>query len=103
MKKPKQRNKSAVRRNWSTGADDGRPEKGREKMNLEKFKFESRLLVFRMAKLMLETAADESIKKEPEIQHKIVSTALTLLVEAEALEKELEELEHSDSDKSISE
>ena len=72
-------------------------------MNLEKFKFESRLLVFRMAKLMLETAADESIKKEPEIQHKIVSTALTLLVEAEALEKELEELEHSDSDKSISE
>ena len=72
-------------------------------MNLEKFKFESRLLVFRMAKLMLETAADESIKKEPEIQHKIVSTALTLLVEAEALEKELEELEYSDSDKSISE
>lgn len=72
-------------------------------MNLEKFKFESRLLVFRMAKLMLETAADESIKKEPEIQHKIVSTALALLVEAEALEKELEELEYSDSDKSISE
>ncbi len=72
-------------------------------MNLEKFKFESRLLVFRMAKLMLETAADKSIKKEPEIQHKIVSTALALLVEAEALEKELEELEHSDSDKSISE
>lgn len=51
-------------------------------MELEKFKYEARLLVFRMAKLMLKTAADESIKKEPQIQHKIVSTALALLVEA---------------------
>ena len=63
-----------------------------EIMELEKFKYESRKLVFAMAKLMLETAADESIKKEPLIQHKIVSTALTLLIETEALEKELDEL-----------
>lgn len=72
-------------------------------MELEKFKCEARLLVFRMAKLMLETAADESIKKEPQIQHKIVSTALTLLVEAETLEKELTEMSKMDSGNSISE
>lgn len=48
--------------------------------------------MFAMAKLILETAADESIKKEPLIQHKIVSTALSLLIETEALEKELDEL-----------
>ena len=59
-------------------------------MELEKFKYESRK--FAMAKLILETAADESIKKEPLIQHKIVSTALSLLIETEALEKELDEL-----------
>ena len=57
-------------------------------MKLEKFKYEARLLMFRMAKLMLETAADESIKKEPQTQHKLVSTALALLTEAETLEKE---------------
>lgn len=57
-------------------------------MKLEKFKYEARLLMFRMAKLMLETAADESIKKEPQTQHKLVSTALALLIEAEILEKE---------------
>lgn len=72
-------------------------------MELEKFKYEARLLVFRMAKLMLETAADESIKKEPQIQHKIVSTALTLLVEAETLEKELVMMSKMDSGNSISE
>ncbi len=72
-------------------------------MELERFKLEARLLVFRMAKLMVEAAADESIKKEPQIQHKIVSTALALLVEAEALEKELNQMSKMDSDNSISE
>lgn len=72
-------------------------------MKLEKFKYEARLLMFRMAKLMLETAADESIKKEPQIQHKIVSTALTLLIEAETLEKELDKMSNLGSDNSISE
>lgn len=72
-------------------------------MNLDKFKYEIRLLVFRMAKLMVETAADEDIKKEPIIQHKLVSTALALLTEAEALEKELNELSNNGSDNSISE
>lgn len=72
-------------------------------MELEKFKYQARLLVFRMAKLMLETAADESIKKEPQIQHKIVSTALALLVEAETLEKELVMMSKMDSGNSISE
>lgn len=72
-------------------------------MELETFKYEARLIIFRMAKLMLETAADESIKKEPQIQHKIVSTALTLLTEAETLEKELNEMSNLDSDNSISE
>lgn len=72
-------------------------------MNLDKFKYEIRLLVFRMAKLMVETAADEDIKKEPIIQHKLVSTALALLTEAEALEKELNELTNNGSDNSISE
>ena len=72
-------------------------------MKLEKFKYEARLLMFRMAKLMLETAADESIKKEPQIQHKIVSTALALLVEAETLEKELNEMSNLGSENSISE
>lgn len=71
-------------------------------MNLDKFKYEIRLLVFRMAKLMVETAADDDIKKEPIIQHKLVSTALALLTEAEALEKELTELSNNGSDKSIS-
>lgn len=64
--------------------------------------YEARLLVFRMAKLMLETAADESIKKEPQIQHKIVSTALALLTEAETLEEELKTT-NLRSDNSISE
>lgn len=72
-------------------------------MKLEKFKYEARLLMFRMAKLMLETAADEGIKKEPQIQHKIVSTALALLIEAETLEKELSEMSNLGSDNSISE
>lgn len=71
-------------------------------MDIKKFKYEARLIIFRMAKLMLETAADESIKKEPQIQHKIVSTALTLLTEAETLEKELDQL-NLRSDNSISE
>ena len=72
-------------------------------MKLEKFKYEARLLMFRMAKLMLETAADESIKKEPQTQHKLVSTALALLTEAETLEKELDEMSKLGSDNSISE
>ncbi len=72
-------------------------------MKLEKFKYEARLLMFRMAKLMLETAADESIKKEPQTQHKLVSTALALLIEAETLEKELDEMSNLGSDNSISE
>ena len=72
-------------------------------MKLEKFKYEARLLMFRMAKLMLETAADESIKKEPQTQHKLVSTALALLTEAETLEKELDEMSNLGSDTSISE
>ena len=72
-------------------------------MKLEKFKYEARLLMFRMAKLMLETAADESIKKEPQTQHKLVSTALALLTEAETLEKELKEMSNLGSDNSISE
>ncbi|MBS1325301.1 MAG: hypothetical protein ACLUFX_12370 [Oscillospiraceae bacterium] len=72
-------------------------------MKLEKFKYEARLLMFRMAKLMLETAADESIKKEPQTQHKLVSTALALLTEAETLEKELDEMSNLGSDNSISE
>ncbi len=59
--------------------------------------------MFRMAKLMLETAADESIKKEPQTQHKLVSTALALLTEAETLEKELDEMSNLGSDNSISE
>lgn len=59
--------------------------------------------MFRMAKLMLETAADESIKKEPQTQHKLVSTALALLIEAETLEKELDEMSNLGSDNSISE
>ena len=72
-------------------------------MKLEKFKYEARLLMFRMAKLMLETASDESIKKEPQTQHKLVSTALALLTEAETLEKELDEMSNLGSDNSISE
>ena len=72
-------------------------------MKLEKFKYEARLLMFRMAKLMLETAADESIKKEPQTQHKLVSTALALLTEAETLEKELGKMSNLGSDNSISE
>lgn len=72
-------------------------------MNLDKFKYEIRLLVFRMAKLMVENAADEDIKKEPIIQHKLVSTALALLTEAEALEKEITEMSNNGSDNSISE
>ena len=72
-------------------------------MKLEKFKYEARLLMFRVAKLILESAADESIKKEPQIQHKIVSTALALLTEAETLEKELNEMSNLGSDNSISE
>ena len=72
-------------------------------MELEKYMYEARLLVFRMIKLMLETAADESIKKEPQIQHKIVSTALALLIEAETLEKELSEMSNLGSDNSTSE
>lgn len=32
-------------------------------MELEKYKYEARLLVFKMAKLMVEAAADEDIKK----------------------------------------
>ena len=72
-------------------------------MKLEKFKYEARLLMFRMAKLMLETAADESIKKEPQTQHKLDSTALALLTEAETLEKELDEMSNLGSDNSISE
>ena len=72
-------------------------------MKLEKFKYEARLLMFRMAKLMLETAADESIKKEPQTQHKLVSTALALLTEAETLEKELDDMSNLGSDNSISE
>jgi len=36
-------------------------------MELEKYKYEARLLVFKMAKLMVEAAADEDIKKEPQI------------------------------------
>lgn len=71
-------------------------------MELEKYKYEARLLVFKMAKLMVEAAADEDIKKEPQIQHKMVSTALTLLIEAETLEKELTQL-NLRSDNSISE
>ena len=71
-------------------------------MELERFMYEARLLVFRMAKLMLETAADESIKKEPQIQHKIVSTALALLTEAEPLQEELKTT-NLRSDNSISE
>jgi len=71
-------------------------------MELEKYKYEARLLVFKMAKLMVEAAADEDIKKEPQIQHKMVSTALTLLIEAETLEKELQQL-NLRSDISISE
>lgn len=59
--------------------------------------------MFRMAKLMLETAADESIKKEPQTQHKLVSTALALLTEVETLEKELDEMSNLGSDNSISE
>lgn len=61
-------------------------------MEIEKFKYEARLCLMRMIKLLLDTAADENIKKEPQIQHKLISTALALLVEAETLEKELEEL-----------
>ena len=72
-------------------------------MKLEKFKYEARLLMFRMAKLMLETAADENIKKEPQTQHKLVSTALALLIEAEILEKELGKVSNLGSDNSISE
>lgn len=72
-------------------------------MELNEFKYQARLIIFRMAKLMLETASDESIKKEPKIQHKIVSTALALLVEAETLEKELDTMLNLRSDNSISE
>lgn len=72
-------------------------------MNLKEFKLRARHIVFKMATLMLQTASDESIKKEPEIQHKIVSTALALLIEAEALEKELDEMSNLSSNNSISE
>lgn len=72
-------------------------------MNSEKFKRKAKHLVLKMAELMTEAAADESIKKEPQIQHKIVSTALALLTEAETLEKELNEMSNSGSDNSISE
>ena len=59
--------------------------------------------MFRLAKLMLDTAADESIKNEPQTLHKLVSTALALLTEAETLEKELDEMSNLGSDNSISE
>lgn len=71
-------------------------------MELEKYKYEARALMLRMAKLTVEAAANEDIKKEPQIQHKMVSTALTLLIEAETLEKELTQL-NLRSDNSISE
>ena len=71
-------------------------------MSLENFKFLARLLVIRLADLMVEAASDESIKKEPQLQHKLVSTAKALLVEAETLEKELNEMKLR-SDTSISE
>ncbi len=61
-------------------------------MNLEEFKYEARLLVFRLVKLIAETLADESIKKEPLIQNKLSATVLTLLIEAETLEKELDNM-----------
>lgn len=70
-------------------------------MTLEQYKSLARLLVIRLADLMVEAAADESIKKEPQLQRKIASTALTLLVEAETLEKELNSKLRSDN--SISE
>lgn len=72
-------------------------------MNLEKFKRKAKPLVLKMAKLMTEAATDESIKKEPQTQHKLVSTALALLTEAETLEKELNEMSNLGSDNSISE
>lgn len=71
-------------------------------MELSEFKFQARHIVFKMAMLMLQTASDESIKKEPKIQHKIISTALALLVEAETLEKELDNMKNLGSDNSIS-
>ena len=72
-------------------------------MDLNEFKFQARHIVFKMAMLMLQTTSDESVKKEPKIQHKIISTALALLVEAETLEKELETMSNLRSDNSISE
>ena len=71
-------------------------------MELEKYKYEARALMLKMAKLTVEAAANEDIKKEPQIQHKMVSTALALLIEAETLEKELTQL-NLRSDNSISE
>ncbi len=72
-------------------------------MELREFIYHARRYILDMAYLMLQTASDESIKKEPKIQHKIVSTALTLLTEARTLEKELENMSNLRSDNSISE
>ena len=52
--------------------------------------------------LCLKLRQMRSIKKEPQIQHKIVSTALALLTEAETLEEELKTT-NLRSDNSISE
>ncbi len=72
-------------------------------MELTEFIYHAGRYILDMAHLMLQTASDESIKKEPKIQHKIVSTALALLTEARTLEKELENMSNLRSDNSISE
>lgn len=72
-------------------------------MNLEQFLYNARFIVIRLAHLMLEATQSEDIKKEPNLQHKIASTAQALLIEAETLEKELQALSNLDSDNSISE
>lgn len=53
--------------------------------------------------LCLKLQLMKSIKKEPQTQHKLVSTALALLIEAEILEKELGKVSNLGSDNSISE
>ena len=71
-------------------------------MELTEFIYQARHVVLDMTELMLQAATNEDTKKEPKIQHKIVSTALTLLTEARTLETELDNMKNLGSDNSIS-
>ena len=72
-------------------------------VELTEFIYQARHIVLDMAELMLQAASNEDIKKEPKIQHKLVSTALALLTEARTLETELNDMSNLRSNNSIAE